>query len=50
MLCPQARHGAGSQSMLRGETLMKGRQSGVTLVGFARESQQVVYAHPDRLV
>jgi FdhD protein len=26
------------------------RDCGVTLVGFARESQQVVYAHPDRLV
>jgi FdhD protein len=25
------------------------RDCGVTLVGFARESQQVVYAHPDRL-
>lgn len=26
------------------------RDCGVTLVGFARESQQVVYSHPDRLV
>jgi FdhD protein len=25
-------------------------QSGVTLVGFAREQQQVVYAHPERLI
>lgn len=24
-------------------------ESGLTLVGFAREQQQVVYAHPERL-